>query len=84
MNVLNEDGKNINIDLLYKFKIEEYNKEYIIYTLNDEESSDSDLILIAGVEDIDGKYNLKLIPEEESKMVLLFYDNIRDTILDKR
>lgn len=84
INVINVDGKEIKIDIIMQFRIEEVNKEYVVYTINNDNEIDNAYISISEIEYIDDKYNLKLIPENEKNMVLIFYDNIRDTICNNR
>ena len=79
-NVINENGEEVKIDIIMQFKIEENNKEYVVFTVNDDGVSEDVYVNITGIEDKDGKYQLRLIPEEEKNMVLVFYDNLRDTI----
>ena len=83
-NVINENGEEIKIDVIMQFKIEENNKEYIVFTVNDDGKSEDVYINIAGIEEVNGKYELRLIPEEEKNLVLVFYDNLRDTISGNR
>ena len=83
-NVLNENGEEVKIDIIMQFKIEENNKEYIIFTVNDDGKSDDVYVNIAGLVEKDGEYHLRLIPEEEKNLVLVFYDNLRDTISGNR
>jgi len=84
VNVINENGDEIKVDVIMQFRIEEMNKEYIVYTINDNGKSETAYICIAGLEQKNGKYELKLIPEQEKNMVLVFYDNLRDTICGNR
>jgi len=84
VNVLNENGQEVKIDIIMQFKIEENNKEYVVFTVDDDGKSEDVYVNIAGVENIDGHYKLRLIPEEEKNMVLVFYDNIRDSISGNR
>ena len=67
-----------------KFSIEELNKQYIVYTINDDGVSEKVPVLIAETSDENGNYMLKKIPENEVKTVLMFYDNVRDTLSGKR
>ena len=67
-----------------QFKIEENNKEYVVFTVNDDGKSDDVYVNISGLELVDGVYRLRLIPEEEKNMVLVFYDNLRDTVAGNR
>jgi len=83
-NVLNENGEEVKIDIIMQFKIEENNKEYVIFTVNDDGKSEDVYINIAGIEEKDGQPRLRLIPEEEKNLVLVFYDNLRDTISGNR
>ena len=83
-NVLNENGEEVKIDIIMQFKIEENNKEYVIFTVNDDGKSEDVYINIMGIEEVDGEYRLRLIPEEEKNLVLVFYDNLRDTISGNR
>ena len=84
INVINENGDNIKIDVIMKFRVEEFDKEYVVYTINDDGQSEDVYVNIAGIEERDGKYQLRLIPEKEKNMVLVFYDNLRDSICGKR
>ena len=80
VNVINNDGQEIKVDVIMQFRIDEMNKNYIVYTINDDNKSKEVYISIAELEQNNGKYELKLIPEKEKNMVLVFYDNLRDTI----
>ena len=84
VNVLNENGQEVKIDIIMQFRIEENNKEYVVFTVNDDGVSDDVYVNIAGIENVDGEYRLRLIPEEEKNLVLVFYDNLRDTISGNR
>ena len=84
VNVLNENGQEVKIDIIMQFRIEENNKEYVVFTVNDDGKSDDVYVNIAGIENVDGEYRLRLIPEEEKNLVLVFYDNLRDTISGNR
>ena len=83
-NVINENGEEVKIDIIMQFKIEENNKEYVVFTVNDDGKSEDVYINIAGIEEVNGEYRLRLIPEEEKNLVLVFYDNLRDTISGNR
>ncbi len=83
-NVINENGEEVKIDIIMQFKIEENNKEYVVFTVNDDGKSDEVYVNIAGLTNVNGQYQLRLIPEEEKNLVLVFYDNLRDTISGNR
>ena len=80
-NVIDENGNEIKIDIIMQFRIEELNKEYAIFTVNDDGVSEDAYINITELaKDETGGYQLKMIPENEKSMVLAFYDSIRDSI----
>ena len=83
-NVLNENGEEVKIDIIMQFKIEENNKEYVVFTINDDGKSEDVYVNIAGLEEENGQYKIRLIKEEEKNLVLVFYDNLRDTISGNR
>ena len=46
LNTVNEFGQKITIEILLNFKIEELNKEYVVYTINDDNVSEEvDMII---------------------------------------
>ena len=77
--VINELDELVKINVIGQFAIEELNREYILYTLNDDGNSDDVIVLVAQVESKDGKMKLLSIPEDEKNMVALFFDNIKDS-----
>lgn len=79
LEVINEIGELVKINVIGQFEIDELNRKYIMYTLNDDGVSEDVLLLIAQVEIVNGKMNLLSIPEEEKNMVISFFDNIRDS-----
>ena len=83
LNVINEEGQEVKIDVIMRFKVEELGKEYIVYTVNDDGKSENVTICIAGLNDEDGHLSLRLIDESEKNLVLVFYDNLRDMICGK-
>ncbi len=84
VNVINENGDTVKIDVIMRFKVEEYDKEYIVYTINDDGKSEDVYVNIAGITEENGQMKLRLIPEQEKNMVLIFYDNLRDSICGAR
>lgn len=84
MSIINDEGQLVNINIIVRFRIEEFNKEYIVYTLNDDGKSEIEPLIIAGIVETSEGLKLRLIPEEEQNTVLVFYDNVRDTLTGKR
>ena len=80
-NVLDENGNEIKIDVIMQFNIQDVEKEYIVFTVNDDGKSSDVYINITELQkDENGVYQLKLIPDNEINMVLAFYDGLRDAI----
>lgn len=80
MTVYDDKGNKIEVEVVASFKIKEYNKEYIIYTLNDDGVSETVNMYISQVDFSSNPPKFTSIPEEEIKMVLSYYDFIRDHV----
>lgn len=79
--IINELGQEITIEILISFSIEEYNKNYVAYTINDDGISENVQICISEIiYSEDGLPSLVSIPEEEKELVLIFYNNIKESI----
>jgi uncharacterized protein YrzB (UPF0473 family) len=75
---INENGEEIRVEVILSFSIEEFNKNYIAYTINDDDSLETAVVLI---NEVDIETN-KLLPIkfEEKEMVLTTYNDIKKTI----
>ncbi len=82
--VINEENQKVLVEILGSFSIEEYNKNYIVYTLNDKGDTKEVTILLSEIVYQNEKPELVSIPENEINLVLNFYDNVRDSISGKR
>lgn len=82
--VINENDEKIKINILIQFRVEELNREYIAYTVNDDGVSEDVQVFITGIKEENGETKLVLIPEEEKILVLAVYDNIRDNLAGER
>lgn len=78
---INENGEEIRVEVILSFSIEELNKNYIAYTINDDDSLETAVVLI---NEVDIETN-KLLPIkfEEKEMVLTTYNDIKKTIFDE-
>ena len=86
MNILktiNEFGEEITIELLFNFEIKELNKNYVVYTLNDDDVSEDVNVLISEMYYEDKTPRIKSIDESEKEMVVLFYNNIKNSIVNQ-
>ena len=86
MNILktiNEFGEEITIELLFNFEIKELNKNYVVYTLNDDGVSEDVNVLISEIYYDDKTPRIKSIEESEKEMVVLFYNNIKNSIVNQ-
>lgn len=84
ISVINEAGESVKIDIIGKFFIKEIDREYIMYTLNDDGVSEQVIVLIAQIKTENGKMQLLSIPDEERNLVMVFFDNIRDNACNRR
>lgn len=80
LKIINEFEQEIIIEIILSFRIEELNKEYVVYTINDDNISDDVNIIISEIEYTNNVPKIKSILEEEKEMVILFYNNIKNSI----
>ena len=75
---INENGVEIKVEVILSFSIEELRKNYIAYTINDDDSLETAVVLI---NEVDIETN-KLLPIkfEEKELVLATYNDIKKTI----
>ena len=78
---INENGEEIRVEVILSFSIEEFNKNYIAYTINDDDSLETAVVLINEVDIETNK--LLTIKFEEKEMVLTTYNDIKKTIFDE-
>ena len=76
--VKNENGEEIKIEIILSFSVEELNKRYIAYTLNDDGKKPKVAVLIS---EIDSNNKIKNIPFEERKLVMAAYNGAKDLVL---
>ena len=72
-----EDGGTITIDLILSFEINELNKKYIVYTLNDNGLDEDVDVFISELEN----NKIKSIPNNEVEMVLEYYENAKSLVV---
>lgn len=75
------NGKEIDVNVLGGFKIDELDKEYVICSYDDDETSNEALIVILQVENTESGQELVSIPYEEKEMVMLFYQELKEKLL---
>jgi uncharacterized protein YrzB (UPF0473 family) len=79
--VRTENGEDVTIEILVNFKVEEYDKEYVGYTLNDDNNSFKVKVFISEIQyDASGKARVSSIRDDEKDLVLCIYNNIRNSI----
>jgi len=81
LNTINEFGQEITIEILLNFKIEELNKEYVVYTINDDNVSEEVDMIISEIYYENNIPKIKSIDEDEKEMVILFYNDIKNSIV---
>lgn len=72
--VTNEDGTQITIEILLGFDVEEYNKHYIAYIVNDNGETEYVNVLLAEYDEND---QIKSIPFEEREEVVAAYEEAK-------
>ncbi len=79
--VKDENGEDIKIEVILNFKVEEYNKEYIAYTLNDNKTSESVAVFISEIDP--NTKRLISIPVEQKDVVMEAYEGAKALILEE-
>ena len=75
--IQNEQGENINISVLGTFQIPDLNKEYMMYSMVDENDSNSlGAVLIGELLNDEDKLQVVGIPEEDKEMIVAYYNEI--------
>ena len=72
---INENGVEIKVEVILAFEVEELGKSYVAYTINDDDSHETAMVLIS-------EYNLdnnQLLPIafEDKEKVLAVYNDIK-------
>lgn len=78
--VKDNQGNDITIEIITTFNLKELNKNYVVYTLNDDGVSEEVTVLINEYVLENDQPKIIPIPEEETAMVLAFYNTIRENI----
>lgn len=78
--VKNHEEKDIRIEILTTFSIEELKKNYVIYTLDDDGVSEDVTLLINEYVVENDQPKIVPIPKEETNMVLAVYNTLRENI----
>lgn len=79
--VKKENGETFKIELILGFRNEETKKEYIAYTMDDDESMEIGMVLIS---EIDPQTNKIIkIPESEKDEVLKCYEAAKQAVLEE-
>lgn len=78
--VKDENGNDIKIEVILSFKVEEYNKQYVAYTLNDDGMTEKVSVIIS---EIDSQTNkLISIPSNQMKVVIDAYEEAKRLIIE--
>ena len=76
--VKRENGEEIRIEIILSFNVEELNKRYIAYTLNDDGKKSVVAVLIS---EIDSNNRIKDIPFEERELVMTAYNSAKELVM---
>ena len=79
--IKNENGEEITISIVGNFKIEDLKKEYVIYSIvDDNEANTKGTILIGELVRNNDELSVIGIDEEEQPIVLAFYNEIANSV----
>ena len=73
---INENGNKVEIEVFLSFEVEELNKKYVAYTINDDKKNEEVPVFISEYEG----NKLKSIPTSESKLVMECYNEAKNLI----
>lgn len=77
--IQNEQGENINITVIGTFEIPDLKKEYMMYSMEDENEQNSlGAILIGELLKDEDKIKVAGVPEEEKEMVVAYYNEVSE------
>jgi len=81
MNYTDQNGNVMNIEAIKIFKIDELEKEYIIYSITDNDDSNPDGELLFGeiIRNDDSIQVLGILPDEED-IVIAYYNEIKNQL----
>ena len=81
MNYTDQNGNVMNIEAIKIFKIDELGKEYIIYSIMDNDDSNPDGELLFGeiIRNDDSIQILGILPDEEN-IVIAYYNEIKNQL----
>ena len=81
MNYTDQNGNTMNIEAIKIFKIDELGKEYIIYSIMDNDDSNPDGELLFGeiIRNDDSIQILGILPNEEN-IVIAYYNEIKNQL----
>lgn len=77
------DGREVKIEVLFTFKVEELGNEYVAYLLNDDGKSEETEVYISEIiKDENSKLLVKEIPDNEMEVVMTMYEECKKTIME--
>ena len=77
--IQNEQGENINITVIGTFEIPDLKKEYMMYSMEDENEENSlGAILIGELLKDEDKIKVAGVHEEEKEMVVAYYNEVSE------
>lgn len=78
--VRDNDGNEFTIEILSTFNFKDLNKNYVVYTVNDDGVSETVTVLINEIVYENDQPKIVPIPKNEINLVLAFYNTIRENI----
>ncbi len=81
MTLLNDEGKEVVVKILFSFVVEGTNKAYIVYTFDSRSEKEVVDVLISEV-DMETR-QIKEIPEAEIATVKEYYEKVKNGLINK-
>ena len=73
--VYRENGEPIKIEVIMSFRIEKFNKDYVVYTINDDKKREDVIILISEIDK--ETHKIKSILPEEKDTIMEYYEQVK-------
>ncbi len=73
--VYKENGEPIKIEVILSFRIDKINKDYVVYTINDDNVQENVAVIISEIDQ--ETHKIKSILPEEKDIVMEYYEQVK-------
>lgn len=82
MNIKDGNGNDLNVSIIGYFRVPSLEKQYVMYSIIDDETSEYGHVLIGEVVNIDDGIQILGILDEEKDLVISYYKEISKSVGD--